>query len=203
MNRRRLCPYAATFVAVALVAISGCTSADPGPATSSTAFTTTSASATTSPSSSPTTPPVSTTTKSSDDPNLPAAARVNSDTGAQEFTKFFLDQVNRAFQMGQVELISPYSGDRCKTCDGIKTAIARYEAKNQHYLGEYVHVSFLTLSSRTGTMAKVFVSTDQPGSKITDANGQVVKQIPGGAGNLSVTLEFKSAWAIQEIQSVA
>ncbi len=201
-------PGTAIAAALAMAACSG--EGMPGPATStggSGPGTVTSAATPTGPtnsssSSSSTSRPVTSTTVAGD-PNVPAAARVNTDAGAEEFVKYYVQQINRALSGPDSTLLPRISMDSCKTCASINGSAAQLALNGQRYVGVPIVVERLGLTSKNNDR-QVFVGVygNQPPSRIVDSHGKTVR-----TGTLRIIafefeLKFTDRWQTAAIRTV-
>ncbi len=135
---------------------------------------------------------------------MPAAARSQTEAGAEAFTTYFLTIANRAYISGNAQLIEPLITAKCKTCRAMTNQLNEYKRLDQRYVGDFVHPTLVTIAAfpRDGS-AKTFVSSSTSGSKVLSPEGTTVKNYPAQSGNVSVFLEYNGAWRISEIQGVA
>ncbi len=102
-------PVAVLAASILLSACGG--GAKPDPSSSTSSPTTSSSAQTTSVS--------PTTAGPTIDPNIPAAARVNTPAGAAAFVKYFHDQLNVSWRTPRAGLLPPLSLPDCKTCTAL------------------------------------------------------------------------------------
>lgn len=203
VNIRLLYSYFATFLAVSVLTLSGCTNEDPHPRPSSitTAATTTSGTVTTSPNSLTTTAPAPTTTKPSGDPSIPAAARANSSEGAQSFTSYFLAQINDGYARLDTGFLDRLATQSCKTCGLMRQTLNGYSSASHKYVGAFVKPTYVTTASFTPDATKVFVAEDTPPRTVVNSSGKTIQTFPAEKGNYSLTLiRVRDSWRVNEIQ---
>ena len=166
-SRRRM-PFAA-FVVAGAVALGGCTGeSDPDPSPSAG-----SASATSSASPSATPSPSASETASG--PEIPAAAREQTEAGAEAFVRFFFDQVNTAWTEPRAGLIKSFSDPKCEFCSKTEATAARLVSDRQRYSSNPVEVTaidqFVGAPSGQEYLAVTLV---QRRVDVLDADGSVV-----------------------------
>ena len=164
-------PAAGTLAALALVLVvgvlAGCESSASPPATTSPSAAASSASPS----------PLVTSPSPSASPSveIPAAARVKSDKGAEAFVRYFFDQVNTAWTTANPELIAANSESGCKSCASLRDTAAELKAKKHKYASKPVTVKD-TKSLAGAPAGQQFVEADllQNRVDIVDASGRVV-----------------------------
>jgi len=143
-------------------------------------------------------------TTAAGDPNVPALARTNTVAGAEAFTAYFLTAANTSYRDLKPELLRPLVAGSCKTCAGFIEQIESYKAKSQHYEGNFVTPTLITISTFESSRAVVFVSTDTKAAKVVSADGHVVEELPAETGNTTTYLTFDNAsWTVTEIKVMA
>ena len=160
----------------------------PSPTTSTSSPTTTSASPTST--AGPTT-----------DPNIPAAARANTAAGAEAFTRYFFEQLNRSWSTADPTLLPPLSEPGCKTCGAFTASAASFRSKNQHYKGEFFSVTSIgALGEGPKGQEVVVVGKQEPGA-IVDQAGRVIETSVAQAGKFVMSLRWTgSGWKAVELQ---
>ena len=185
----------------ASILLAGC-GGDPKPDASPSRTTTTTAS-------SPTTPAPTTTASASPtttagpttDPNIPAAARANTAAGAEAFTRYFFEQLNRSWSTADPTLLPPLSEPGCKTCGAFTASAASFRSKNQHYKGEFFSVTSIgALGEGLKGQEVVVVGKQEPGA-IVDQAGRVIETSVAQAGKFVMSLRWTgSGWKAVELQ---
>ncbi len=200
--------YAVGLSMAAFLAIAGCTG-DAKPAvtisTTSPASSTTSTSESTTGSGSSTTPNTTASTTEAADPNVPAAARAKTADGAVAFTDYFAKQANAAYQQLKPSLINTLSTSDCKTCAAMVKTVEGYNANNQRYNGEFMHLTLNTIGTfEDGPDAKTFIRSETAPVKVSDSRGSTVQTLPAVKGNFSIFLIYHAgSWRVSEIQGTA
>ncbi|WP_295694576.1 DUF6318 family protein [Lapillicoccus sp.] len=132
------------------------------------------------------------------------AARANTAAGAEAFTRYFLGQTNASYKQLRPELIEPLVASGCKTCAGFISQVKEYISKRQKYEGDFVTPTLVTVSSFSGTVAKVFVSSDTAAGRVVESDGTTAQELPAEKGNTTTALMYSDgAWTVAEIQAVA
>ncbi len=195
--------YAVGLSMAAFLSIAGCTG-DTKPtvtiSTTSPASSTPSTSEPTTGSGSSTTPSTSASTTAGADPNVPPAAKAQTISGAEEFSKYFATQLNRAFNGDNPQGIESLVLPSCKTCQGMSQALDEYRKNGWKFQGEYLHLVTVATFSLKGVNAEVRASTDQAGGSVVNQNGSTVTTAPRQAGDLALTLQYSQGWRIAGIQ---
>ena len=141
-SRRRM-PWAAFVVAGAVVvgggALGGCTGGaepDPSPSVSS-GSPSSSASVSVTPSPSP--------SVTASGPEIPAAAREQTEAGAEAFVRFFFDQLNTAWTEPREGLVSALGDDDCRFCAKSESDAAQLVSRGERYESNPVKLGSLTV----------------------------------------------------------
>ena len=162
-------PAAVTLAGLVTVAgvLAGCQSEGTPSATTSPSASVTSASASPSTSS-----PSPSATASVD---IPAAARVKSDKGAEAFVRYFFDQVNKAWMTPSARLIDVNSDSGCKSCASLADTATKLQNENHRY--ESAPITVKSVNAVAGApKGQAYVEADlfQNRSNVVDASGTVI-----------------------------
>jgi hypothetical protein len=181
-------PVAILAASILLSACSGGAKPDPSSSTSSPTTTT----------SAPTASVAPTTAGPTIDPNIPAAARAHTPSGAEAFVRYFYSQLNTAWSKPQAGLISGLSAKTCKTCAALEGTAADLAATGRHYRGEVLAVATIGSISES----EVLVVGVQPIGSVVDSKGAVVKSgTKVQPLKFVVTVEWPAqGWLVQEIR---
>lgn len=198
-------PYAVGLAVAAIIAVAGCTG-DPKPTgTSSTTppGTSTSATSESTTSSSTSTAPSTTTARTSPaiDPDVPEAAKSQTISGAEAFTTYFMDVINRAMNSADPDLIPRLALPSCTSCASYNKTVQQMHDDGQHMQGGFLTLSSVTASTFGKEVAEVLVTARQ-GGEIVDSSGGVVSKPPAKSGRLSVSLTYNSGWRVSLVQVV-
>jgi len=191
VNRHQ--PPVAFAVALLLAGCSG--SANGGAATSATSSTSSpSASSPSTPSAAPSTTSSSSSssnTKPAGDPNVPAAARAHTKTGAEAFVRTYLERINEVGQQPVAGRISALGTAGCKSCDNYEQAILKMLRAKQHYSGPIFKILRLESSTREQRPdATIDADVAQLPIKVFAADGSVARRV----ARASASLKFNLVW---------
>lgn len=152
--------------AAVAVLVAGCQSEGPAPSTS--------------PSGSSTSPTVSpsvavTPSATESGPQIPAAAREQTEAGAIAFTQYFFDQVNVAWTEPRAGLIASLSDPKCQFCKASENDAAFLVDERQRYEGPPAEL--LEIEAIVGApegQQFLAIKLEQKGVRIVDSSGAVV-----------------------------
>jgi hypothetical protein len=185
-------PVAILAASILLSACSGGAKPDPSSSTSSPTTTT----------SAPTASVTPTTAGPTIDPNIPAAARAHTPSGAAAFVRYFHDQLNVAWRQPKVGLLPPLSLAECKTCAALETTAGNMVTKHQHMLGDAVRIDSVDPGAEdpSGDQTVVFTGA-QLATSIVDSAGRNVRDIPANKIRSLATARWSlGSWHIREIK---
>ena len=188
----------AAAVGVLLCLVSGCSGSSEQPGSTATASSTdspttsASASATATPSTSATAPPA----------EIPADARPATIDGAQQFTKFWVQQLNIAFQTANPHMIANLSAPECPVCQTMISEVQKLKNLGQHVDGELWTVQTAATARFDNAMsAMVFTTIRQNPVPSVDESGAVIDRYVARTDDLGFTLSHNgSTWRIDRIQ---
>jgi hypothetical protein len=191
---RRLLPYAAAGLAVAL--LGACTSGDPSPTT-----TTPPSSTTTSAAPSTTTTPAPSPTKTVDPvlAKIPAAARPETQAGAAAFSRFYFEQLNRSFQRASPEILDGLFQPSCRICVDLQKSARDLKAASQHHDGDTLKVTFASATVFNDQDRQVLVKLDQSSVNVVTKSGKRVDKTKAGSGAFVAVLRFTDHWVIIDL----
>ncbi len=135
------------------------------------------------------------TSRGTTDLNVPAAARVNTDAGAEAFVKYYVEQLNRAWTVPDPDALVPLSLPSCKTCASFTESAIKFRKLNRHYVGVPIAISRVTLNSRADA-EHVFVGIIgvQANPRVVDSKGSTVETGETVSVDLEFELHFASGW---------
>ena len=196
-SRRRM-PFAA-FVVAGAVALGGCTGEsepDPSPSTGS-------ASATSSASPSATPSPSASETASG--PEIPAAAREQTEAGAEAFVRFFFDQFNIAWTEPRAGLIESLSDPECQFCQKSEESTLGFVADGQRYASQPVEVRGIEPIVGAPSGQQYLAATfEQKASRIVDQSGTAVTSVKRQVGERYVVLAWSGGrWWMREMERIS
>lgn len=144
-----------------------------------------------------------TTPSASVDPvlaRIPAAARPETQAGAEAFVKFYFEQVNVAFKNASSHGLEDLTSSDCELCSGMAEGVTSMAAKDRHYGGDLAEVTYLRAIEFTPTARRVLVEADQQQVSVMDKAGQVVDTTSAANLGFVATLEFDGRWVITRMQ---
>jgi hypothetical protein len=197
-SRRRM-PFAA-FVVAGAVALGGCTGEsepDPSPSTGS-------ASATSSASPSVTPSPSPSVTASG--PEIPAAAREQTEAGAEAFVRFFFDQVNMSRGPNRELASSSHLSDpECQFCQKSEESTLGFVADGQRYASQPVEVRGIEPIVGAPSGQQYLAATfEQKASRIVDQSGTAVTSVKRQVGERYVVLAWSGGrWWMREMERIS
>ena len=199
----------ALFAAAGLFsACSASTAPLPGPSVASGASKRTGASPAISPSSAASTgtttpssgPPASTPTLVSD-----LAVRFpKTQQGAEDFVRFVMAQVSKAYATSDPSLIRPLVDvTTCPDCSRWITATAEMKQKSQHYEGEFVDIQSLRSLTVKDDAVGVITQLLAPAGRTVDSRGRVVDpRSASGPLRTDFFLQFRDHWLVVNVEVV-
>lgn len=156
---RRILTIATLTLALALP-LAGCGD-DPAPAPAPSASTTP---ATASPS--PTGPVA---------PEIPAAAKANSEAGAEAFVRYWFAAVTYGMKTGDTEPIDAVAHESCGACRNLRSSVDKIYSADQHVQGGGWHPTEITLDPQSKSPNYRFaVRVEQPAQQLVDSAGKTV-----------------------------
>lgn len=156
-----------------------------------------------SPSAEPTPSSSQTTAAPTTDPNVPAAARANTPEGAQEFTKYFIAQLNKSWQTPNPNLLPPLSASECTTCSAVTETAQEYANLGQRYEGLPVAEKAVVVQSFSEVEgAVVLVFGEQEAARVVDAYGATIRSVQPAKANLALTLNHANGWRVTKGQAL-
>jgi hypothetical protein len=179
----------------AVGALAGCESDATPPATSSPSATVTS----TPPSPSPSSPSPS----ASPSVDIPAAARVKSDKGAEAFVRYFFDQVNTAWTKPQAGLVSALADSGCQFCLKTESDAKQLVAAGERYTVPPISLRSVAAISGAAPKGQSLVLTDATQNKVDvlDASSGVVRSDVKKELRLMTGLIWKGGrWFVYEVE---
>jgi hypothetical protein len=143
-----------------------------------------------------------TTTALKTDPNIPAAARAHTPAGAEAFTQYFFQQVNKAWSTPDPTSLDGLFAPTCTTCVGIRGSAASYQLKGQRYRGHpLTDVSVESLTGAVGANTHVRVTAMQQASAVVDRSDKVVEAVPRTPSTFDMTLTWvRRSWRVSLMQ---
>ena len=136
------------------------------------------------------------------DPNIPAAARAQTPAGAEAFTRYYFDQINRAWSKPDDTALDPLYLSSCATCSAIDGSAAKFVATKRRYRDTPMTLTSIgTLSSPSDNTLQVATIGVQHKSAVIDQTGTVVESIPETPSRFILTLSWRgNGWAVSKMQ---
>ena len=196
-ERRGLTHAVAAAFVVGSVLLAGCTGSTAPPASTSTWPGTT-----TSTSSPPTTPTTttSTTTAASD----LAVKFPKNQRGAEDFVRFVMAQVSKAYATADPTLIQPLVDVKtCPDCNRWVTTTTDMHKNGQHYEGEFVDMQSVHSLTVKGDAVGVITQLLAPAGKTVDSQGRLVDpRSASGPFRTDFFLQFRAHWVVTNVEIV-
>jgi Family of unknown function (DUF6318) len=152
--------------------------------------------------SSPATTTPTPTTASPTTASVPPAGAAHTKAGAEAFSRYFFNQVNRAWSTPNPTTLDGLYAPTCTTCAAIRGSAADYESKGQRYRDTpLTGISASSLTNATGATTQVRVTATQEASAIVDRNGKVVEAVPRTPSTFVLTLTWVTGgWKVTLMQ---
>ncbi|GAA3715797.1 hypothetical protein GCM10022399_35490 [Terrabacter ginsenosidimutans] len=196
---RRLLPYAAAGLAVAL--LGACTAGDPGPTTTTPPSSTTTSAA---PSTTTTSAPSPTTSVNQAIVKIPGPARAKSMAGAEAFARFYVQQINVAFTEPDPHVFDGIYSDDCDVCVTYRNTAEDFERKGRKQEQDLLHITSATASKFASGKATVNVFFDQRAVAVIDRSGSTVSKTSSGKGALVFSLSHDGKlWKVNSLKAAA
>jgi Family of unknown function (DUF6318) len=191
-------PAAATLAGLVTVAgvLAGCQSEGTPSATTSPSASVTSASP--SPSASSPSPSASASV------NIPAAARVKSDKGAEAFVRYFFDQVNNAWTKPQAGLVAALADSGCQFCLKTESDAGDLVRAGERYESQPISLKSATVLSGAAPVGQSFVKTNATQNRVDvlNASNAVVRSDSKKELQLMTGLIWKGGrWFVYEVEA--
>ena len=109
------------------------------------------------------------------DPNIPAAARAHTPSGAEAFTKYFFERMNIAWTAPRMGILSPLCQSSSKACAAYEKTATRLAKEKHRYDGNPVTVKFIgVLNATNPAKYEILVTLVQELRSEVDAAGKTV-----------------------------
>ncbi len=118
--------------------------------------------------------------------------------GAEDFVRFVMAQVSKAYATGDPSLIRPLVDvTTCPDCSRWITATAEMKQKSQHYEGEFVDIQFLRSLTIKDDAVGVITQLLAPAGRTVDSRGRVVDpRSASGPLRTDFFLQFRDHWVV-------
>ena len=134
--------------------------------------------------------------------SVPAVGTAHTKTGAEAFSRYFIEQVNRAWSTPNPTALDGLYGPTCTTCAAIRGSAASYESKGQRYRDTpLTGVSASSLTEASGATTQVRVTATQETSAVVDRDGKVVEAVPRTPSTFVLSLTWVGGgWQVSLMQ---
>jgi len=106
--------------------------------------------------------------------DIPAAARVKSDKGAEAFVRYFVGQSAKAWTNADPTLIEKLSNPDCDSCANLATTARKLHRAGHHYATTPITVRSTQALTGDGDKQNVAASIRQHAADVVDEGGTVV-----------------------------
>lgn len=127
---------------------------------------------------------------------VPEAARPHTKSGAEAFSRFFFEQLNRGYKDSDPTALDGLYEASCETCKNLRGTIERLEADGGHYVDDVIVVEASTAESFEPRESRVNVLVRQLSTKVEDTKGKHLRTGKEGTGTFTAILTFNNGWKI-------
>ena len=133
---------------------------------------------------------------------VPAAATANTPQGAGAFTRFYFDELLKAYATQDTRTVRALAADSCRTCAGVAGGIDGMREKSYRIVGAPIELLTAEAPGFGDEAVTVDVQYQVPAYKVVDAMGKLVYDSPGEKRNIFIiTLQrMSSHWLMSKIQ---
>ncbi|WP_374929016.1 DUF6318 family protein [Kytococcus sedentarius] len=134
-------------------------------------------------------------------PPMPAAAKENSEEGAEAFARWYVETLSALFQSPQAGVIEEFSGPECGQCGTYEEAFSGLEEQGLRQVGPLAEiVGFRMTPAAKPSTVEAIVVIDQGPNQTVDANGKVSQSSDGTDGlGLRLNMHYEDGWVIDKI----
>ena len=124
--------------------------------------------------------------------------------GAEDFVRFVMAQVSKAYATGDPSLIRPLVDvTTCPDCSRWISATAEMKQKSQHYEGEFVDIQSLRSLTIKDDAVGVITQLLAPAGRTVDSRGRVVDpRSASGPLRTDFFLQFRDHWFVTNVEVV-
>lgn len=136
---------------------------------------------------------------------IPAAAKAHTPAGAEAFTRYFMQVVNKAWTTPTVGAISALSEPSCKSCSALESTSAELAAQGLRAQAAPVTVETVNAASRDGQGRQTVILTgQQPPNGVVDERGNIGSQTKAESVRREFTLVELGAdgWCVALIRTL-
>lgn len=131
--------------------------------------------------------------------SIPRAARSNTRVGAQEFARYFVEQVRRAFLFPDPRALDGLIDPGCGWCSDMIQTAENYRARGDTLVGNPFVVEASQVIEQVRGGAVVLVAGHIVNSQLRDKNGKVTREFPGKRLNMEITMRYGANWIVTRV----
>jgi hypothetical protein len=136
--------------------------------------------------------------------DIPAAARVKSDKGAEAFVRYFFDQVNTAWTRPEVGLVTAHADPGCQFCLKTEADASDLVQAGERYKSQPISLKSATALPGAAPEGQSFVRTNATQNKVDvlNASNEVVRSDSKKELQLMTGLIWKEGrWFVYEVEA--
>lgn len=138
-------------------------------------------------------------------PTVPAEARLATAAGASAFARFYLDELNAAFETGEATRVRSLSDPGCASCARLIDAIERPRPAGERVEGgDYVVAGVASTLDAPGT-ASTLVDYGQSAVRVLDPSGAVIREraaSPPAPATIDLKAHSSMGWVVMAFTDV-
>lgn len=134
--------------------------------------------------------------------NIPPAARPNTKAGAQEFVRYYMDQIVASWSSANPKLLEGLWSSQCEWCSRISATAEEFQRLGDRYIGSPLDVKFVQFLDQEQDFTVILVIGDIPKAKVVKADGSTRREINHKYVTFEVTCSFKGHWQAMQVKSV-
>lgn len=134
--------------------------------------------------------------------NIPPAARPNTRAGAQEFVKYYMNQVVAAWSTANPKLLDGLWDSECEWCSGMVDTATEFQRLGDRYVGSPFNVQSVLFLEQAQGFTVFLVIGEVPKAKVIKADGTTKRTIDRQPATLEITCWYKSHWQATRVKSV-
>jgi len=133
--------------------------------------------------------------------SIPAEAMQQTPEGAVAFVKYYFDQVNRAYQTPDSNVLPPLGDPGCLSCAALQSNAAEYVSLNQRFASQAVEITEASVQGSSGPgQMNVAIQLHQFPAAVVDHTGNVVSTKDDATVNRTVAVVWKGdRWFVFDI----
>lgn len=137
-------------------------------------------------------------------PAIPAAARAHTAAGAEAFARFYIDTVNRSWNLADPLLLDGLALSSCKTCLNFRRTAENLNREQLHYESSAISLGLsLPLPESRMNLATIQFIYVQLSRLIVNDAGRIVRKVPRKSALTQFDIAWSQrGWKIQEIRVV-